>query len=273
MLKQLYTLKIANFIKIVTLGLFSLLLANCSDSSEQDTAPEQVTIEVADAEVVSEDAPAMTEAAVQEQAEATPEGLAEEVEDVGYINYDMVYGDPDAPVEIIEYASLTCNHCATFHNNVLPRIKEKYVDSGKVKIVMRSFLLNFVDARITVLTRCVSERRYFPFLDALFKRQTQWYSIPEYQRLQGLHDRQTASNMFVEGVFQEVSKLARQVGLNQTKIDACVNNTAIGEYLMAVQQDGVETYKVNSTPTIIVNGNRVNNDYTSIERVIEAELD
>ena len=79
--------------------------------------------------------------------------------------------------------------------------------------------------------------------------------------------------MFAEGIFQEVAKLARQVGLNQAKIDACAVNAEIGEYLMAVQQDGVETYKVNSTPTIIVNGNRVNNDYTSIERAIEAELD
>lgn len=273
MLKQLYTLKIANLIKIVIVGVSALLLVNCSENSEPDQAPETITTTAAAAEAPAEAAPAVSEPAVQEQAQAAATEAADEAEDVGFINHDMIYGDPDAPIEIIEYASLTCNHCATFHNNVLPQIKEKYVDTGQAKIVMRSFLLNMIDARVTSLTRCVSEKRYFPFLEALFKRQTQWYNIPEYQRLMGLHDQQTASNMFVEATYEEVAKLARQVGLNQASIDACVNNTAIGEYLMAVQQDGVQNYKVNSTPTIIVNGNRVNNDYASIERAIEAELD
>lgn len=277
MLKQLYTRKTATISKIILLGISALLLANCSESSETDPAQEPAleTISTAAvaAEAPSETAPEVIEPAVQEFEEATVEEVAVEVEDVGFINHDMVYGDPDAPIEIIEYASLTCNHCATFHNNVLPRLKEKYIDTGQAKLVMRSFLLNIIDARITQLTRCVTERRYFPFLDALFKRQTQWYSIAEYQRLQGLHDRQTASDMFVEATFEEVAKMARQVGLNQAKIDECAASGAIGEYLMAVQQDGIENYKVNSTPTIIVNGNRVNNDYASIERAIEAELD
>ena len=264
MLKQLYTLKIANFIKMMILGVTALLLVNCSDSSEQDMASETVTTE-ATAEVAS----AVVEAAAQEQTAPA----AEEGPDVGFINHDMVLGDPNAPVEIIEYASLTCNHCATFHNTVLPRPKEKYIDTGKAKLVVRSFLLNIIDARATTLTRCVTQKRYFPFMEALFQRQTQWYNIPEYQRLQGLHDAQTASNMFVEATIGEVAKMARQVGLNQTKIDACVNNAAIGEYLMTVQQAGIENYNVNATPTIIVNGNIANNDYASIERAIEAELD
>lgn len=190
-----------------------------------------------------------------------------------FLDQDMILGDVNAPVEVIEYASVTCNHCATFHNNVLPRIKEKYVDTGKVKVVVRSFLLNQVDVAVSQLTRCVSEKRYFKFVDAIYERQTQWYDFAEYQRLSGLHDARTANGMFVDHIIGEVSKIARQVGLNEKKIQACIANEEIGKYLFSVNQEAVQKYKVEATPTIIVNGNKTNNDYASIEKAIEAALD
>ncbi len=266
--KQLYKLISGKFKKLVFVGFFALLTTSCGQESAQEQAATDAS-EANAGETVQEQ---ITETIEQTSAEVE-ETLEQPESDAGFLNRDMVLGDPNAPVEIIEYASITCNHCATFHNNVLPRIKEKYVDTGKAKIVVRSFLLNGIDAQGSAISRCVPERRYFAFMDALFERQTEWYDIPEYQRLSGLHDQQTAGQMFVEHTMSEISKIARQVGLNQAKIDECATNEVIGEYLFSIYQEAVDKYKVNSTPTIIVNGNKTNNDYASIERAIEAELD
>ena len=229
MIKQLYKRKLAVILGAAFLGVFSVALPGCAQENS------------------TEDGAAASEAAV----------------DMPFLDQDMVLGDPNAPVEIIEYASLTCNHCATFHNTVVPRLKEKYVDSGKVKIVMRSFLLNAVDASASLLTRCVPEKRYFKFMEILFAQQTKWYNIPEYQRLSGIHDARTANMMFVDSTIGEVSKIARQLGLNDK----------IGEYLYSVHQEGIQKYKVTATPTILVNGNKTSNTYAAVEKAIEAALD
>ena len=195
------------------------------------------------------------------------------VAEMPFLNQDMVLGDPKAPVEIIEYASLTCNHCATFHNFVLPRIKDKYVDTGKVKVVMRSFLLNAIDASASILTRCVPEKRYFKFMEILFKQQTQWYDISEYQKLSGIHDQRTANNIFVQSTIDKVSKVANRLGINNRKIEACLLNEKIGDYLYSVHQEGIQKYKVTATPTILVNGNKTGNTYAAVEKAIEAALE
>ncbi|MEJ6575103.1 MAG: thioredoxin domain-containing protein [Emcibacteraceae bacterium] len=195
------------------------------------------------------------------------------VAEMPFLNQDMVLGDPKAPVEIIEYASLTCNHCATFHNFVLPRIKDKYVDTGKVKVVMRSFLLNAIDASASILTRCVPEKRYFKFMEILFTQQTQWYDISEYQKLSGIHDQRTANNIFVQSTIDKVSKVANRLGINNRKIEACLLNEKIGDYLYSVHQEGIQKYKVTATPTILVNGNKTGNTYAAVEKAIEAALE
>ena len=195
------------------------------------------------------------------------------VAEMPFLNQDMVLGDPKAPVEIIEYASLTCNHCATFHNFVLPKIKDKYVDTGKVKVVMRSFLLNAIDASASILTRCVPEKRYFKFMEILFKQQTQWYDISEYQKLSGIHDQRTANNIFVQSTIDKVSKVANRLGINNRKIEACLLNDKINNYLYSVHQEGIQKYKVTATPTILVNGNKTGNTYAAVEKAIEAALE
>ena len=195
------------------------------------------------------------------------------VAEMPFLNQDMVLGDPKAPVEIIEYASLTCNHCATFHNFVLPRIKDKYVATGKVNVVMRSFLLNAIDASASILTRCVPEKRYFKFMEILFTQQTQWYDISEYQKLSGIHDQRTANNIFVQSTIDKVSKVANRLGINNRKIEACLLNEKIGDYLYSVHQEGIQKYKVTATPTILVNGNKTGNTYAAVEKAIEAALE
>ena len=238
MIKQLYTRKIAVFIGAALFGMLLSILPGCAQENNDSGAS------------------------------ATPETSTE----MTFLDHDMVLGDTNAPVEMIEYASLTCVHCAEFQKRILPEIKEKYVDTGKLKIVMRSFLLNAIDAQATLLTRCVPEKRYFKFMEALFTLQDQWYDIPEYQRLTSQHDTQTANRMFVEHTMGEVEKMARQIGLNKSKIDACLTDQKIADYVFSVHRGGIEQYKVNATPTIIVNGNKVNLDLASVENAIEAAL-
>lgn len=239
MIRQLYKRKLAVILGAAFIGVFSITLPGCAQENDTESTTE------------------------------TSEATAE----MPFLDQDMVLGDPNAPIELIEYASLTCNHCAAFHNVVLPRIKEKYVDTGKVKIVMRSFLLNAVDATASLLTRCVPEKRYFKFMEVLFQQQEKWYNIPEYQRLAGIHDARTANMMFVDSTIGEVSKIARQLGLNNKKIEACIANEKIGEYLYSVHQEGMQKYKVTATPTILVNGNKAGNTYAAVEKAIEAALD
>ena len=263
--KQLYTRKMAISLKIALLGGISVLLSGCGD----DTAETNTQVSATPAAPVAEKVVETVEAAVATEVEP----VAEATVDVGFLNTDMVIGDPNAPVEIIEYASFTCNHCSTFHNNVMPAIKEKYIDTGKAKVVFRSFMLNGIDMQASVISRCMTEKRYFPFTDMLFKRQTEWYNVGTYQKLAAENEPQVAGQLFTEATMNEVKKYARQAGLNSAKIEACLANENIPAYLYEVQQEAVEQYKVNATPTILVNGNKASNTYASVEQAIEAELD
>lgn len=87
---------------------------------------------------------------------------------------DKVLGDRDAPVTMIEYSSLTCPHCAHFHTDVLPRIKKEYIDTGKVKLVLRDFPLNQPALIAAQIAHCVPEDRYFGFVSVLFETQAAW---------------------------------------------------------------------------------------------------
>ena len=107
----------------------------------------------------------------------------------------------------------------------------------------------------------------------LFKRQTEWYNVGTYQKLMAENSQEVAGPMFVEATMDAVKKYARQAGLNTAKIDACLANEEIPAYLYEVQQEAVEQYKVNATPTILVNGNKASNTYASVEQAIEAALD
>lgn len=268
MIKQLYTLNMGLFIKSVVLALFSLFLVACGNDSNTN---EQVAAN--DVSASNEVEEVVEQSEQNDMASEMSEEAMVSIEEAGFLNRDMVIGDPNAPVEIIEYASLTCNHCATFHNNVLPKLKEEYIDTGKAKLVMRSFMLNPIDMSATTLSRCMPEKRYEPFMNMLFSRQMEWYNVGKYQELAANNDPQTANTLFVDSTMEEVKKYARQAGLNKAKIDACLANEDIGKYLFEVQQYAVEQYKVNATPTIIVNGNKAGNDYNSISKAIEAELD
>ncbi len=146
---------------------------------------------------------------------------------------DRVLGDPNAPVTILDYSSMTCPHCAAFHTETLPKIKEKYIDTGKVKLVFRDFPLDQAALRASMLERCAPAERYFPLVDVLFKSQAQWSRGSDPAK-----------------ALAQYGKLA---GMSQATIDACLANQPLADGILQSRLTGADKYKVESTPTFVLN--------------------
>ena len=148
---------------------------------------------------------------------------------------DKVLGSDSAPVTIVEYASVTCPHCATFHQKTYPALKSKYIDTGKVKLIFREFPTQpaAVATAGFMLARC-AEDKYYPMLDAIFSQQQSWAQDP----------------------YNGLLRIARQAGFSQEKFDACLKDQKLAEQIQAVAQRGNEQFKVESTPTFFINGKK-----------------
>ncbi len=151
---------------------------------------------------------------------------------------ELSLGKEDAPVTIVEYASLTCGHCAAFHNTVFPKIKEKYVDSGQVRFIMREFPLDNLAAAAAMLTRCAGGEKTYPLVEVLFKQQEQW--------------------AFVRGnPVPELFKVAKQAGFTQESFDKCLTDQKLLEQVTSIRTKAADKFGVNSTPTFFINGKRL----------------
>lgn len=148
---------------------------------------------------------------------------------------DKVLGQADAPVTIVEYASMTCSHCATFTVNTLPVIEEKYIKTGKARLIFREFPFDPRATAAFMLARCAPDDRYFPMVDVLFKQQMQWAAAENAQ----------------EALLQ-ISKLA---GFTQESFNACLTNQQLLDDVNAVRERGAE-FGVNATPTFFINGQK-----------------
>ncbi len=184
-----------------------------------------------------------------------------------FLNYDMVLGDKNAPIEIIEYASTTCPHCAVFHKDILPELKKKYIDTGKVKIIFRNYVFsNPFDTFAASLNRCVSEKKFFPLLGLYFKRQEKWVKYKEFNELKPYG--KYAALGFAKG---EAIKIAKISGMKEVDAYKCLAREDILKYLMDGNKTAQEKYDVQSTPAIIVNGKKLDTyDFETIEKAILA---
>lgn len=145
-------------------------------------------------------------------------------------------GDPNAPVTVIEYASMTCPHCASFHNRTYPALKEKYIDTGKVRFIFREFPLDPVGATVAVVARCAPEDKFFDVIDVFFKQQ------PAYRTAEPL---------------PALVDIAKQVGFTKQSFDACLTNQEVIDGVNAIRTHGAETLQVDATPTFFINGKKV----------------
>jgi protein-disulfide isomerase len=146
---------------------------------------------------------------------------------------EQVLGSPDAPVTIVEYASMTCPHCATFHEKTYPELKKKYIDTGKVRFVFREFPLDPIAAAGFMLARCAGEGKYFPMIETLFHQQKEWA---------------------VQRPLPPLLAIARQAGFTQQSFEQCLANQKLLEDLEKVRERGAKEFGVTSTPTFFVNG-------------------
>ena len=152
---------------------------------------------------------------------------------------DLILGNAQAPITVVEYASMTCGHCANFHTKVFPALKEKYVDTGKVRFIMREFPLDNLAAAASMLSRCAGEGKTFPLITVLFAKQDEW--------------------AFVKGDPRpELLKFAKQAGFTQESFENCLKDQKLLDDITAVRTRGAETFGVSSTPTFFVNGKKLN---------------
>lgn len=169
---------------------------------------------------------------------------------------DIIYGDPKADIEIIEYGSLTCAHCAHFANDILPVIKEKYLDTGKARLHYRNIIRDQVDLAISAVARCGDMERSHKLMSAFFKTQDNWIHIGS-----------------EAAMIDAIATVAAAGGMDRTEFDRCAADADLRKSLVEMTQRGAQLYGVRSTPTVIVNG-MVLPDYSaeSIEAAIGLSL-
>ena len=159
---------------------------------------------------------------------------------------DMVLGNANASVTITEYASMTCPHCAAFNEQVFPKIKKEYIDTGKVRWIFREFPLDIKAAAGAMLSRCIAKNdsaRYFAVTDLLFKTQNDWVT---------------------KNTTESLVRVGRQAGLSQDQVETCLNDRALLDKIAADQKYASEVLKVDSTPTFFINGEKIKGE-ASIE--------
>ncbi len=147
---------------------------------------------------------------------------------------DKMLGEADAPVTIVEYASMTCPHCAQFHEKTLPELKTKYIETGKARLILREFPFDPRAEAGFMLARCSGDN-YYPMVDVLFKQQRNWAAVEN-----------------AKDALLQISKLA---GFSQESFEACLTDQKLLDEVRAVQKRGADEFKVDSTPTFFINGN------------------
>ncbi len=149
---------------------------------------------------------------------------------------ERVIGKADAPITIVEYASLTCPHCARFHKETLPKLKTAYIDTGKAKLIFRDFPFDGLALRAAALARCAPQERYFAVLDTLFQQQETWSRAKD--------------------PLAAIGNIGKLAGMSQATVDACFKDTKLMDSIVQIRLDG-EKQGVDSTPTFIIGGKKI----------------
>ena len=160
---------------------------------------------------------------------ALPAAAQTALADRGYALGDMVLGSPDAPLTIVEYSSFTCPHCANFHTQTLPAIKEKYIDTGKVRIVFREAYFDQYGLWASMLARCGGEATFFGYVDTLFARLQEWARA--------------------ENIVDELQRIGRLGGLPAERIQQCLTDEEFMRTLVESYQTNAQADGLRATPS------------------------
>ncbi len=172
-------------------------------------------------------------------------------EEVG-LRGELIYGDKSAKIEVIEYGSFTCPHCAHFATDVLPKLKAEYVDTGKVRFVFRNFVRDRYDMAVAVTSRCTEGTDTAKAMtETFFAQQKEW--------------------MTSDNPYEQMSSIASDAGVSEESLSTCISDRGLQEHLIEMRNLGIERYQINAVPTIIVNGAKIDaHSYDALKAAIDA---
>ena len=162
--------------------------------------------------------------------------LADAAPALGLTPDDRILGNPNAPNTIVEYASLTCPHCAHFENNVLPELKKKWIDTGKAKLVLRDFPLDEPALRAAMIARCAPPDKFYAYVDTFFAAQEKWMMARDYR--------------------DALARLVKLGGMSKDEFDNCLKDTTLENKIVEGRLIASKELDVNSTPTFFINGTK-----------------
>ena len=181
--------------------------------------------------------------------------LAESNDQIGDNIESMFIGNKKAPVLIIEYASFSCSHCATFHTEVLPKLKADYINTGKVLLEYREVYFDGPGLWAGLLARCQGNQKYFPMIDLIYRKQKDW--------ARGNRDE------IIDGLLS----VGRQSGLTDEKSRMCMEDSNLAENLIEIFKKNITVDGISSTPSFVINGELVQNmSYDELKKIIDAKL-
>lgn len=233
--------------------LISALTAVLLSTSALAETAEAPKVETPKAEAAKADA-AKTDATTGAQAAASKEVVP--LKEFTYVpkDSDVVFGKEDAPVTLVEYASLSCPHCAAFYIDVFPELKRKYIDTGKVKLVYRNFPLNQPAMEAAQMLACADKESRATYIKVLFTTQPKWaYDVNYHESLAGI---------------------AVLGGMDRKKFDDCIANKDGQTNILLIYQEAKDTFKVSSTPTLFVGSEQIkgNHSVASVSKALDAAL-
>jgi protein-disulfide isomerase len=165
---------------------------------------------------------------------------------------EMVLGSPDAPVEMIEYASFTCPHCRTFHENTLPLLKADYIEKGLVRYVYREVYFDRFGLWAGMVARCVGPERYFGVVDLIYARQAEW--------TQGAPAE----------VAENLRRIGRTAGMTDEQLDACLTDAAMAEAMIATYEANMDVHNISGTPAFVIAGQMHSNmSYADMSAILD----
>ena len=164
---------------------------------------------------------------------------------------DIVQGAATAPITIVEYASMTCSHCAAFHETTWPELKSKYIDPGRVKFILREFPLDPLATAGFMLARCAGPEKRNVMVDQLFAQQKTW--------------------AFVDKPIEPLLAIAKQIGFSQTDFETCLRNQDLYEQVSQTRERAAADFNIDSTPTFFINGRKLTGELTiaDFDRVLD----
>lgn len=174
--------------------------------------------------------------ALAQNVDANPPQPQGNVADLKITDEDYSMGEASSSVVMVEYASLTCGHCAEFHTLVLPKLKKEFIDTGKVRYIYRDFPLDRLALAAAMVARCAGRNNFFGFIETFYTVQSQWSE---------------ASNPL-----SALNRIARLGGMDQTSFDQCLGKADVQNGILARRLEAVKEFKIRSTPTVFINGDK-----------------